>query len=43
MLPTPKWALPVGPVVILMHGWPYDIHSYADVAPALAQKGYRSG
>jgi pimeloyl-ACP methyl ester carboxylesterase len=30
-----------GPVVILLHGWPYDIHSYADVAPALAQKGYR--
>ncbi|MFJ4345418.1 alpha/beta fold hydrolase [Pseudomonas sp. NPDC089401] len=30
-----------GPVVILLHGWPYDIHSYADVAPALAQQGYR--
>jgi pimeloyl-ACP methyl ester carboxylesterase len=30
-----------GPVVILLHGWPYDIHSYADVAPALAAKGYR--
>ncbi|MCK8665346.1 alpha/beta hydrolase [Pseudomonas azerbaijanoccidens] len=30
-----------GPVVILLHGWPYDIHSYIDVAPALAQKGYR--
>ncbi|WP_447770007.1 alpha/beta fold hydrolase [Pseudomonas kilonensis] len=30
-----------GPVVILLHGWPYDIHSYADVAPALAEKGYR--
>jgi len=30
-----------GPVVILLHGWPYDIHSYTDVAPALAQKGYR--
>jgi pimeloyl-ACP methyl ester carboxylesterase len=30
-----------GPVVILMHGWPYDIHSYVDVAPALAAKGYR--
>ncbi|WP_416423475.1 alpha/beta hydrolase [Pseudomonas sp. App30] len=30
-----------GPVVILLHGWPYDIHSYADVAPALADKGYR--
>ncbi|MGG2398042.1 alpha/beta fold hydrolase [Pseudomonas sp. SH1-B] len=30
-----------GPVVILLHGWPYDIHSYLDVAPALAKKGYR--
>jgi pimeloyl-ACP methyl ester carboxylesterase len=30
-----------GPVVILLHGWPYDIYSYADVAPALAQAGYR--
>ena len=31
-----------GPVVILLHGWPYDIHSFVDVAPALASKGYRS-
>ena len=30
-----------GPVVILLHGWPYDIHSYVDVAPLLAQEGYR--
>jgi pimeloyl-ACP methyl ester carboxylesterase len=30
-----------GPVVILLHGWPYDIHTYADVAPVLASKGYR--
>ena len=30
-----------GPVVILLHGWPYDIHSYGDVAPALAHQGYR--
>lgn len=30
-----------GKVVILLHGWPYDIHSYADVAPLLAAKGYR--
>ena len=28
-----------GPVVILLHGWPYDINAYADVAPALADKG----
>ncbi len=30
-----------GNVVILLHGWPYDIHSYADVAPLLVTKGYR--
>jgi pimeloyl-ACP methyl ester carboxylesterase len=30
-----------GPPVILLHGWPYDIHTYADVAPLLAAKGYR--
>jgi pimeloyl-ACP methyl ester carboxylesterase len=30
-----------GPAVILLHGWPYDIYSYADVAPALADRGYR--
>jgi pimeloyl-ACP methyl ester carboxylesterase len=30
-----------GPVVLLVHGWPYDIHSYVDVAPLLAQAGYR--
>ncbi|MEX3772896.1 alpha/beta fold hydrolase [Pseudomonas sp. MYb118] len=30
-----------GPVVILLHGWPYDIHSYDEVAPILAAKGYR--
>jgi len=30
-----------GPVVILLHGWPYDIHSYVDVAPLLASAGYR--
>ena len=30
-----------GPVVILLHGWPYDIHSYVDVAPLLTVKGYR--
>jgi len=35
----------VGPAnsrpVILLHGWPYDIHSYIDVAPLLASAGYR--
>jgi pimeloyl-ACP methyl ester carboxylesterase len=30
-----------GPVVLLLHGWPYDIHSYVDVAPLLASLGYR--
>lgn len=30
-----------GPVVILLHGWPYDIHSFANVAPRLASAGYR--
>jgi pimeloyl-ACP methyl ester carboxylesterase len=30
-----------GPVTILLHGWPYDIYSYVDVAPLLAAKGYR--
>jgi pimeloyl-ACP methyl ester carboxylesterase len=30
-----------GPPVILLHGWPYDIHSFAEVAPLLAAKGYR--
>jgi pimeloyl-ACP methyl ester carboxylesterase len=32
---------PDGPAVILVHGWPYDIHSYVDVAPLLAAEGYR--
>jgi pimeloyl-ACP methyl ester carboxylesterase len=30
-----------GPPVILLHGWPYDIHTYVDVAPLLASAGYR--
>jgi pimeloyl-ACP methyl ester carboxylesterase len=30
-----------GPPVMLLHGWPYDIHSYVDVAPLLASAGYR--
>jgi pimeloyl-ACP methyl ester carboxylesterase len=29
------------PVVILLHGWPYDIHSFVEVAPLLARAGYR--
>jgi pimeloyl-ACP methyl ester carboxylesterase len=30
-----------GPAVMLLHGWPYDIYSYADATPALAAAGYR--
>lgn len=30
-----------GPVVILLHGWPYDVYSFAEVAPILASAGYR--
>jgi pimeloyl-ACP methyl ester carboxylesterase len=30
-----------GPAVVLLHGWPYDIHSYVDVAPLLTSVGYR--
>jgi len=32
---------PDGPAVLLLHGWPYDIYSFVDVAPLLASKGYR--
>lgn len=32
---------PAGPAVILLHGWPYDIHSFAEVTPLLAAAGYR--
>ncbi|OQS45310.1 alpha/beta fold hydrolase [Chromobacterium violaceum] len=30
-----------GPAVILLHGWPYDIHSFIDVVPMLTRSGYR--
>jgi pimeloyl-ACP methyl ester carboxylesterase len=30
-----------GPPVLLLHGWPYDVHTYEDVAPRLAAQGYR--
>jgi pimeloyl-ACP methyl ester carboxylesterase len=33
---------PDGPAVILLHGWPYDIHTYVDVVPLLASSGYRA-
>jgi pimeloyl-ACP methyl ester carboxylesterase len=30
-----------GPAAVLLHGWPYDIHSYVDVVPLLTAAGYR--
>src|SRR3954451_2629539 len=30
-----------GPAIILLHGWPYDIHSFVEVSPVLASAGYR--
>jgi len=30
-----------GPAVLLLHGWPYDIHTYAEAAPLLATRGHR--
>ena len=41
MSAMPKPVPPTGPPVILLHGWPYDIHSFVDVAPLLASAGYR--
>ena len=32
---------PDGPAVVLLHGWPYDIHSFAEATPLLAAAGYR--
>lgn len=32
---------PLGQVVLLLHGFPYDIHTYVDVLPRLAESGYR--
>jgi pimeloyl-ACP methyl ester carboxylesterase len=32
---------PAGKPVLLLHGWPYDVHTYADAAPTLAAAGYR--
>jgi pimeloyl-ACP methyl ester carboxylesterase len=34
-------GLPNGPPVVLLHGWPYDIHSFEEVTPILASRGYR--
>src|SRR3989442_5797513 len=30
-----------GPPVLLLHGWPYDVHTYAEIAPRLGSAGYR--
>jgi pimeloyl-ACP methyl ester carboxylesterase len=32
---------PDGPAVVLLHGWPYDIHAYAEVTPLLTAAGHR--
>lgn len=37
-----EFGSPSGPAVILLHGWPYDIHSFVEVAPLLATAGYRA-
>jgi pimeloyl-ACP methyl ester carboxylesterase len=29
-----------GPAAVLLHGWPYDIHSFVEVAPILASSGF---
>jgi pimeloyl-ACP methyl ester carboxylesterase len=36
-----EFGPPGGPVALLLHGFPYDVHSYVEVAPVLAAKGYR--
>jgi len=36
-----EYGPPAGPVAILLHGWPYDIHAFEEVAPRLAAQGYR--
>ena len=41
MSDTPRPAPPTVRPVLLLHGWPYDIHSFVDVAPLLASAGYR--
>ena len=39
-MPNPEPA--DGPPVILLHGWPYDIYSFAEVMPLLAARGFRT-
>jgi pimeloyl-ACP methyl ester carboxylesterase len=31
----------MNPTIVLLHAWPYDIHSYTEVTPVLAARGYR--
>ena len=38
---TPSSGPASGPPVLLLHGWPYDIHSFVEVAPILAAAGFR--
>lgn len=37
-----EWGRPDAPPVVLLHGWPYDIHAFAEMGPALAAAGYRA-
>src|SRR5580693_4996895 len=41
MLTVGYYDVGTGPAVVLLHGFPYDIHAYADVAPMLAAQGCR--
>src|SRR5260370_7412421 len=41
MLTVSYYDVGTGPAVVLLHGFPYDIHAYADVAPMLAAAGFR--
>jgi len=36
-----EYGPPNGSPVVLLHGWPYDIHAFEEVAPRLAAQGYR--
>src|SRR5580658_1512381 len=36
-----EFGPPDGPPVVLLHGWPYDVYSFAEVTPILAAAGYR--
>jgi hypothetical protein len=36
-----EFGPPTGSPVLLLHGWPYDIHAFDEVAPILADRGFR--